>query len=190
MPYQPNLEPIKLSAHVQDFFQNVNEGDFIIFNFGWILKIIRIKNTVVTFKFIRVNPIYFGETQLAYMPSPEEHEFHHHWFKFKDKPVYESFLKDNHDVMIDMDKFFALSKTDQFNSLWEESMVIAFERRLPLLKGIQKVLCDLSKGKWNQFMIWNLVEIMQDYPQMNTRFVQLSNSLQEHKLENSVVKTV
>lgn len=72
MPYQPNLETINLLAHVQDFIQNVNEGDFIIFNFGWILKIIRIRNTVVTFKFIRIKPIYFEEMKLAYMPSPQE----------------------------------------------------------------------------------------------------------------------
>lgn len=143
-------------------------------------------------KFYPLKPIKLDKTMEEFFNqvTPEEHEFHHHWFKFSDKPVYESFLKDNHDVMINMDKFFNLSKTDQFNSLWEESMVIAFERKLPLLKGIQKVLCDLSKGKWNQFMIWNLVEIMKHYPQMNTRFIRLSNSLQEHKLENPVVKTV
>ena len=111
------------------------------------------------------------------MVTPEQHEIHHEQFKLGDKPVYTKFLKDNHDVMVDMDKFFSLSQEEQFNCIWEESMVIAYERSLPLLKGLQKVLCDLSKGEWNKFMVWNLVQVLEMYPNIQPFYVKQSNAL-------------
>ena len=111
------------------------------------------------------------------MVTPKQHELHHEHFKLGDKPIYIKFLKDNHDVMVDLDKFFSLSQEDKFNCIWEESMVIAYERTIPLLKGLQKVLCDLSKGEWNKFMVWNLVQIMKMYPNIQPFYTKQFNVL-------------
>lgn len=120
------------------------------------------------------------------MSSPEAHEFHHDWFKFGEEPIYQAFLKDNHEVMVDESKFYALSDEEQFNSLWEESFVIAHERKIPLISAIQKVLCDLSKGFWNEFQVLFLPETMQHLPEMQERFNQLNNELMEFKREKNI----
>lgn len=120
------------------------------------------------------------------MSSPEAHEFHHDWFKFGDEPIYQAFLKDNHEIMVDEAKFFALPWDKRSNSLWEESFVIAHERKIPLIAAVQKVLCDLSKGFWNEFQVCFLPETMQHLPEMQKRFNQLNNELMEFKRENNI----
>lgn len=120
------------------------------------------------------------------MSSPEAHEFHHDWFKFGDEPIYRAFLQDNHEVMVDADKFFGLPEEERINSLWEESFVIAHERKIPLIAAIQKVLCDLSKGFWNFHQVLFLPETIQNLPEMQKRFNQLNNELMEFKREKNI----
>ena len=170
------VKHLKDIKDLQPYLHPITEEDKILFN----------KLYDFWVRFYPLKPIKLNKEPEKFfnMVTPEQHELHHEHFKLGNKPVYTKFLKENHEVMIDMDKFLSLVQEEQINSVWEESMVIAYERKFPLLRGLQKVLCDLSKGEWNKFMIWNLVQIMDKYPDIQPFFVKQVNSLKEQICES------
>lgn len=163
------VKHLKDIQNLQPYLCPITEEDKILFN----------KLYDFWVKFYPLKPIKLNKEPEKFfnMVTPKQHELHHEHFKLGSKPIYTKFLKENHEVMIDMDKFLSLVQEEQFNSVWEESMVIAYERKFPLLRGLQKVLCDLSKGEWNKFMIWNLVQIMDKYSDIQPFFVKQVNDL-------------
>lgn len=126
---------------------------------------------------------FFNQTE------PEKHEELHSWFKLGEIPAYQNFLDtscNGNGVKIDSNKFVNCSSEIKLNSFWEEAMVIATERKLTLIKGAQKVLCDLSKGTWNKYMVLNFYEIFSHFPRMKDFYQNRFNQLMEMSHEKLV----
>ena len=87
------------------------------------------------------------------------HDYLHEQFKLGEIPVYKLFLKDYNDVYVDKDKFYNLTYEQQINSVLEEVMVISFERDLNPIQGLKHVTTRMSKGWWNDFIIFNMLNI-------------------------------
>lgn len=98
-----------------------------------------------------------------------DHDILHELVAYPNKPVYTKCLKDNHEVLIDKDKFYMMSFEDQVRMFREEITVIAAERWLinPHFRGklswykaymlsLEKTITRLTKGFASEFMIFNL----------------------------------
>lgn len=100
-----------------------------------------------------------------------DHDFLHELVADGDTPIYQTVLKDGHEVFVDWDKFLQLPYEKQIQMFREEVAVIACERFIiaPRAKGkynlkqawdlsLQKTVTALTKGKSTDFMIYNLHE--------------------------------
>lgn len=103
-----------------------------------------------------------------------EHDSLHRAIAFYDAPLFERCKKDPTSAKIDMSMFFAMSHDDQIKMAMEEAMVISLERyiipvkRFDLTqteknnfyrKGLIKLAKDLCKGKFQDFIIDNILEL-------------------------------
>lgn len=98
-----------------------------------------------------------------------EHDYLHQLVAYPNPPMYTKCLKDNHEVLIDKDKFNAMSLEDQIRMFREEITVIAAERWLIPKKwggkiswyraymfSLQKTVVSLTKGDYSYFLVENL----------------------------------
>lgn len=98
-----------------------------------------------------------------------DHDYLHELVAYPNRPVYESVLKDNQEVLIDKDKFFKLPFPQQVRMFREEIAVIACERFLinPHVRGkvswfqaytmaLRKTVTTLTKGWASEFIVMNL----------------------------------
>lgn len=92
-------------------------------------------------------------------PHNQNHDELHEVFKLGEVPAFSLFLKDGAEVMVDKNKFFALSQENQLCSVVEETFVIAYERNLTISMGLRHLTTRLSKGFWNKFILLNLNEV-------------------------------
>ena len=106
----------------------------------------------------------------------QQHDQLHEHFKFMDEPIYKKFLKDGEPVAVDKSKFDLLSHQEQIYSVIEESMVVAYERKLSLLNGFKHVYTNLSKNWWNDFITENFVEIINQINQYQSKYKELKNA--------------
>ena len=98
---------------------------------------------------------YKGKDKIKLNKKPKEfftasynqhHDQLHEHFKFTNEPIYKKFLKDGEPVAADKAKFDLLTYQEQLYSVFEESMVVAYERNLSLLNGFKHVYTKLSKN--------------------------------------------
>lgn len=89
----------------------------------------------------------------------QQHDYLHSLFAFEDEPMFKKFLRDGSDVFPDKQKFMELSYQRKVKAVLEESKVIAYERKIPLIYGFKKLVTDLSKGWFNYWIIEHLIEL-------------------------------
>lgn len=99
---------------------------------------------------------------------PYEHDQLHLWAAGNNAPMYSKCLVDGQEVLVDKEKFKAMSHEDQLQMIREEIAVIACERWLlnpktkvtsPILAwqyALRKVITTLMKGYFSEFVIHNL----------------------------------
>ena len=104
----------------------------------------------------------------------QNHDALHEHFKLTDTPIYKKFLKDGESIAVDKDKFFTLPYLDQIYSVVEESMVVAYERKLSLINGFKHVYTKLSKNWWNDFITTNFVIINSHLDEFNSFYKEKS----------------
>ena len=95
-----------------------------------------------------------------------EHDSVHDAVKFYDQPLFNEILKDGSDVLVDKEKFFALSVEKQHNLVFEEIFVIALERKgfstqgknyhKDYLFALKKLVTELSKGWFPLYILDNI----------------------------------
>ncbi len=104
-----------------------------------------------------------------YVNHVYDHDLLHKIVAKPNRPIYESVLKDDQQVLIDKEKFSKLSKNDQINLFREEIKVIALERYLipsefriselkAYLLALKKTITNLTKNWATQFIVTNLYE--------------------------------
>lgn len=97
------------------------------------------------------------------------HDYLHELVAYPNRPVYERCLRENQEVLIDKDKFFAMPFEDQVRMFREEITVIAAERWVlnPKLEGrvswyrahmfsVRKTVTTLTKGWASRFLVENI----------------------------------
>lgn len=95
-----------------------------------------------------------------------DHDSIHRSIAYYDRPLFERILKDGHEVMVDRNKFEALSLEDKFKLVREEVYATALERVLiprnyvPSPRGaynyaMRKTITDFSKGWFPKFIVLN-----------------------------------
>lgn len=108
-----------------------------------------------------------------------DHDFLHQLVAYPNPPMYTKCLKDNHEVLIDKDKFKVMSLEDQIRMFREEITVIAAERWLipkkwhgkiswyrAYMLSLQKTVVSLTKGDYSYFLVENLDKFVKpDYSQ-------------------------
>ena len=104
----------------------------------------------------------------------QNHDILHEHFKLTEEPIYKKFLKDNSEIAVDKHKFEQLTYIEQIYSVVEESMVVAYERKLSLINGFKHVYTKLSKNWWNDFITRNFVIINQFLTEFNNYFKEKS----------------
>ena len=99
---------------------------------------------------------------------PYQHDQLHLWAAGSNLPMYSKCLADGQEVLVNKDKFKAMSHEDQLQMIREEIAVIACERWLlsPKTKvtssvlawqyALRKVITTLMKGYFSEFVIYNL----------------------------------
>lgn len=90
------------------------------------------------------------------------------------EPIYKKFLQDGSEIAVDKQKFESLSYIEQLYSVVEESMVVAYERKLSLINGFKHVYTKLSKNWWNDFITANFVVIISFLTEFNKYFKETS----------------
>lgn len=107
----------------------------------------------------------------------QNHDNLHEHFKLTDEPIYKKFLKDNSEIAVDKHKFEQLTYIEQIYSVVEESMVVAYERKLSLINGFKHVYTKLSKNWWNDFITNNFVIINSFLNEFNKYFKEESKNV-------------
>lgn len=107
----------------------------------------------------------------------QNHDNLHEHFKLTDEPIYKKFLKDNSEIAVDEHKFEQLTYIEQIYSVLEESMVVAYERKLSLINGFKHVYTKLSKNWWNDFITKNFVIINSFINEFNKYFKEESKNV-------------
>lgn len=108
---------------------------------------------------------FFNDNVTYVYPHDDLHEL----VAYPNRPIYERCLKDNQEVLIDKNKFFAMPFEDQVRMFREEISVIAAERWMinPTWKGkiswyrayilsLEKTVTRLTKGWASEFILMNL----------------------------------
>ena len=127
-----------------------------------------------------------------------DHDYLHELVAYPNRPVYESVLKDNHEVLIDREKFDKLPFESRVRMFREEVTVIAAERWLinPQWNGklswyraymlaLQKTVTALTKGWATEFILFNLEHFVKpDY----SYFKHLIETIEETKRMGTKVK--
>lgn len=101
---------------------------------------------------------------------PIDHDYIHELVAHYDKPLYTTVLKDGQDVLIDRDKFMALSEEDRLKMIREEVYVIALERWYIPLEGkipttlayrraLKLVATRLTKGWFCRYLLEHFVDL-------------------------------
>lgn len=98
-----------------------------------------------------------------------DHDYLHELVAYPNSPMYTRCLKDDHEVLIDKDKFFLMPFEDQVKMFREEIAVISMERWLinPYWKGkiswykahmlsLEKTVTTLTKGWASYFIVENI----------------------------------
>ncbi len=98
-----------------------------------------------------------------------DHDYLHELVAYPNKPMYTNCLRDNEEVLIDKDKFFAMPFEDQVRMFREEIAVIVCERWVlnPKMEGriswyqahmfsVRKTVTTLTKGIFSRFLVENL----------------------------------
>lgn len=126
---------------------------------------------------------YKGKDKIKLNKKPKEffkasynqnHDALHEHFKLTDTPIYKKFLQDGSEIAVDKQKFESLSYIEQLYSVVEESMVVAYERKLSLINGFKHVYTKLSKNWWNDFITTNFVVIISFLTEFNKYFKETS----------------
>lgn len=105
-----------------------------------------------------------------------DHDSLHDSVAYSDEPMYTRILKDGSEVMVDNDKFWAMSLDDKYKTIREEVYATALERwviptdytispRLAYAHAMKKSLTSLFKGEWALFIVLNYTQLWQ--PDMN-----------------------
>lgn len=110
----------------------------------------------------------------------QSHDELHTHFATTDEPMYKKFLKDGSEVAVDKKKWDKLSEDDKFNAVLEESMVLAYERKVSLVYGFKHLLTKCSKGWFNKFMVDNFYELLTFCKDESPNFKDISNKLRGH----------
>lgn len=127
-----------------------------------------------------------------------DHDTLHEIISYPNKPIYLSCKKDMSKALIDMSMFYNLDENNRNLMVAEEATVIALERFVlsdeinfedkinrfyPFYyqMGLNKLICDLSKGKFQDYVIDNYMKIK------NVK-IDFKNILIE-KLKNKEIKT-
>lgn len=129
-----------------------------------------------------------------------DHDYLHELVAFPNVPVYSKCLKQDHEVLIDKDKFFNLSKDEQIKMFAEEISVIALERWIipGTIKSwvkawnysLRKTITSLTKGWATDFIVDNLESFINPnifYPESALKTLNLYNK--EH-IDTSTLKIV
>lgn len=109
----------------------------------------------------------------------QNHDKLHTYFAYEDEPMYKKFLRDGSDVAVDKNKWNSLSLEQQYNAVLEESMVLAYERNLPLTYGFKHLLTKCSKGWFNKFMVDNFYKLLNLCKEETNRFIHIKNQLKQ-----------
>lgn len=113
---------------------------------------------------------YKGKERINLNKKPEDffvadcnqsHDKLHLHFAFGSEPIYKKMLRDGSEVAVDFNKFYKLTKQEKLYSVIEESMVIAYERKLSLMNGFKHLYTKLSKGWWNDYITLNFKEVIE-----------------------------
>lgn len=109
----------------------------------------------------------------GYVPKQHEHDYLHELVAYPNKPTYTQCLQDGQEIMIDWNKFLAMSFEQQVKMFREEINVIATERwllptrdsgkitfREAYSKSLHKTVTALTKGRASRFMCENIEEFI------------------------------
>lgn len=99
-----------------------------------------------------------------------DHDSIHRSIAYYERPLYERILKDGHEVMVDREKFEALTLEDKFRLVREEVYATALERVLiprnyaPSPRGaynyaMRKTITSFSKGWFPKFIVLHWTEL-------------------------------
>lgn len=115
---------------------------------------------------------------------PIDHDYLHEVVAHYPQPLYSTVLKDGQEVLVDKDKFMALSPGDRLKMIREEIYVIALERfyiphngNIPALvcyrKALKLVATRLTKGWFCKYLLDNYIDLCKIDKQHN--FVRIFN---------------
>lgn len=101
-----------------------------------------------------------------------DHDSLHDSVAYGDEPMYTRILKDGSDVMVDNDKFWAMSLDDKYKTIREEVYATALERyvvpseyrispRRAYHMAMKKSITSLFKGEWALFIVQNYTQLWQ-----------------------------
>ena len=129
---------------------------------------------------------YKGKEKINLNKKPEDffvadynqsHDEIHLHFAFGSEPIYKKMLRDGSEVAVDFNKFYKLTEQEKLYSVIEESMVIAYERKLSLLNGFKHLYTNLSKGWWNDYITLNFKEVIEGIEEHSYIFKRKSKQL-------------
>ena len=113
------------------------------------------------------------------VPYKYDHDSIHEAIKLFDKPAYSYFKKDESEVMVDKDMFFALPFEKQIAATYEESCVLALERsQIPyphidkkrsFLMALEKVCTSITSGWFREFSWEHFQHAVRLYDQLTSR---------------------
>jgi hypothetical protein len=101
------------------------------------------------------------------VPRKYDHDSIHDSVAYGDRPLYESFLKGDEEIMIDMKKVWAAPYEDQIRLFREEIYATALERKIipsdykaspraAYAWALKRTITSLTKGKSARFIVTNL----------------------------------
>ena len=129
---------------------------------------------------------YKGKEKINLNKKPEDffvadynqsHDEIHLHFAFGSEPIYKKMLRDGSEVAVDFNKFYKLTEQEKLYSVIEESMVVAYERKLSLLNGFKHLYTNLSKGWWNDYITLNFKEVIEGIEEHSYIFKRKSKQL-------------
>lgn len=103
-----------------------------------------------------------------------DHDTIHEAIAIMDKPMYKEYMKDGAEVMVDKEKFFALSEIKQLLGVYEETCVLALERCLipfdyqtrpkdAFVMALIKVCTSITSGWFRSFAYDNFYKVIALY---------------------------
>lgn len=103
-----------------------------------------------------------------------DHDTIHEAIAIMDAPAYKEYMKDGAEVMVDKEKFFALSEIKQLLGVYEETCVLALERCLipfdyqtrpkdAFVMALIKVCTSITSGWFREFAYQNFYKVISLY---------------------------